>query len=207
MYKTMNTLQKLIILAASIILLSACQSSVRTDIQTFRNESMAVPTSGTVYIQPAGGDEQRSLEFDYYKKKLAERLRTLGLQETESKQADYIATLGYAVSRQEKDEPSKRVYISGYYGYYPHSRSGMVMADTYGSDFEYMREVSLVIDKNAQGEQKEKDKLVQILASSEGECQHLTVVYDEILDAIFSNLWRANGSLMRMSVKGEAKCF
>ncbi|VUD56816.1 hypothetical protein TDB9533_02413 [Thalassocella blandensis] len=203
----MKIFSKIILPSALILLLGACQSSVRTDIQTYRNETAGIPAAGTVYIKPASGEEHVSLEFEFYKKKLAGRLKALGLEQTENKQADYLATLGYAVSRQEKDEPSKRVFISGYYGYAPYPGRGMVTADTYGSDFEYLREVSLTLDKNTQQKAEAKDKIVQVIATSEGECQHLSVVYDEILDAIFSNLWRANGSLMRMTVKGEAKCF
>ena len=199
----MNIAYKILSMIITLTLLSACQSTVRTSIQTFRNEQ-APPPAGSVYIKSAAGEENTSLEFDFYKKKLAERLAGLGLQSTDNPQADYIATLGYAVSRQEKDEPNKRVYISGYYGYYP-GRTSMVMADSLGSDFEYLREVSLTIDKN-ENQNGADDKIVQVIASSEGECQHLTVVYDEMLDAIFSNLWRADGSLMHLTVKGETRC-
>ncbi len=194
-----------VLLLVCLLGLSACESTVRTQIQTFRNDAAGAALSGKVYIAPAGGEKDNSLEFDFYRKKLAQRLAAIGLTETDKASADYIATLGYGVSRQEKDRPNTRVYVSGYWGHYP--RSGLIMGENLGSEYEFVRELSFKIDRNdGSSEQKPAEKIVQILATSEGACQHLSVVYDEMLEAIFANLWRANGSLVTLTVKGDAKC-
>lgn len=185
-------------LLALIAILSACQSSVRTKIETFRGDTTA--SSGTVYIAPMGGEENDTLEFDFYREKMALKFKSIGLMQSNKNDADYIATLGIGVSRQERDQPRSRVYVSGYWGHYP--RTGLVLTDDFGSEYEYVRELRLTLNSNT----NPQDKILQINASSEGECEHLSSVYDEMLDAVFANIWRANGSIVQINVKGSAKC-
>ncbi len=48
--------------------------------------------------------------------------------------------------------------------------------------------------------------MLQVKASSVGHCKHMNVVFDEMLTAIFQNLERANGSVEKVKVKGDARC-
>lgn len=186
--------------------LGACQSIVRTDIETFRANETALK-AGRVLIVPmekwqSSGD---SLEFKFYRDKLAAKLQSLGLTPVNTGDAEYLAKLGYRVSRQEKDDPHSRVLIGGHVGYgrfYP--STSLVLTDLNRERYEYVREVGLALEtfeNNA-----DASKLVQVKATSIGGCQHLTVVYDEMLDAIFKDLWRENGSVVNVKTKGSARC-
>ncbi len=221
--------------------LFGCQSIVRTDISTFRDEG-ARSATGTIRITPenftvsalskleeeklgvlggrssqnsgnetggviaqkvTGKVDSSSLEFIYYKDKLAGRLQSAGYALSDSDDSEYLATLAYGVIRQEKDEPSTRVVIGGHFGHYLHyPHSPIFLSDIDNPKFEYVRELSFSIERLGDS----PTKIMQVKATSVGRCEHLTVVYDEMLDAIFSNLYRANGSVEKVAIKGEARC-
>lgn len=228
----------LVLLALSAI---GCQSIVRTDISTFRDEG-AISALGTIRItserltetaegnfvgqKHGSGDENiskdvkreavdeadrkttdkvdsDSLEFSYYKDKLASRLQSAGYTFTDADDSEYLARLSYGVIRQEKDEPSSRVVIGGHFGHYLHyPHSPVFLSDFDNPKFEYVRELSFGVERLGDS----PAKIIQIKATSIGKCEHLTVVYDEMLEAVFSNLYRANGSVVKVSVKGDARC-
>lgn len=196
-----NCLKTIALLLLSVSLL-ACASLVRTDISTFSKDSSSIST-GTIRVIAADKDETESLEFDYFKGKLENRLQSAGYTPVDSDDAEFIATLSYGVIRQEKDKPSSRVVIGGHFGHYPHyPHAPVFLSDFDYEEFEYVRELSL----NIEGSQETSTKLLQIKATSIGQCEHLTVVYDEMLEAIFRNLHRANGSVEKVLVRGEARC-
>ncbi|MFL0799991.1 MAG: hypothetical protein K6L80_06065 [Agarilytica sp.] len=198
----MFTASRYFLLALSLISLSACQSIVRTDISTFRSSDTALPV-GTILITGKDASESKSLEFRYYRNKLAERLAALGYTPVDSADAKFKAVLSYGVLRQEKDEPQSRVIIGGTFGYYPfYPRGSILVSDLNDTEFEFVRDVSLSIESLGD----EKSKVIEIKASSIGRCEHLTVVYDEILDAIFSDVLRPNGSVQKVRVEGTARC-
>jgi len=195
------------VLMACIFAISACSSVVRTDVQTFRDENASFST-GTIRVATESDEAPETLEFRYYKDKLEQRLSSLGYTPTEDENAQFIAKLGYSVSRQEKDKPHSRVLIGGQFGYgygYPYSRGSVLLSDGGGAEFEYVRELSLAIN---QPEAAKKDSnVIQIKAVSVGNCEHLTVVYDEMLDAIFANFMRSDGSIERIAIKdAEVAC-
>ncbi len=147
--------------------------------------------------------DSSSLEFIYYKDKLAKRLQSAGYTLSDADDSEYLATLAYGVIRQEKDEPSSRVVILGHFGHYLHyPHYPIFLSDVDNPKFEYVRELSFSIERLGES----PTKIMKIKATSTGRCEHLTVVYDEMLDAIFSNLYRANGSVEKVSIKGEARC-
>jgi len=192
-----------IALAFLAITVAACQPHVRTEISTF-SDMASKGEPGTVRIVAFDGTVADSLEFKYYADKVASRLAALGYTPVASQASDYIARLGYSVSRQEADRPHSRVIISGHYGYYPHSRALVLSEDT-GKDFEYVRDIALSIDRV--DDASAPTQIVQVKAASTGQCEHLTVVFDEMLDAVFANLMRSNGSVERVKIKSsELRC-
>lgn len=229
----------LVLLALNVI---GCQSIVRTDISTFRDES-ARSAVGTIRIAPmsftavaeseleerkigagegagffqdgkddAGGNSAQSieknvnsnsLEFIYYKDKLANRLRAAGYTLSDTGNSEYLASFAYGVIRQEKDEPGSRVVIGGHFGHYLHYPHSLIfLSDVDNPKFEYVRELSFSIERLGDSPKK----IMQIKATSTGRCEHLTIVYDEMLDAIFSDLYRASGSVEKVSIAGDARC-
>ncbi len=198
----MSTILRYFLTSLLLISLSACQSIVRTDVSTFRSSEAALPI-GTIFITGKDEAESKSLEFTYYRDKLAERLRALGYTPVDVSEAKFKAVLSYGVLRQEKDEPHSRVVIGGTFGYYPYYPHGSILVtDLNDTEFEFVRDVSLSIESLGD----EKRKIIEIKASSVGHCEHLTVVYDEILDAIFSDVLRPNGSVQKVRIEGEARC-
>jgi len=189
------------------LLITACQSAVRTDIATYRDEQLTL-IPGSVRVVPDSEETSETLEFRYFKDKLEIRLGAAGFRAVEAETADYTARLGYSVSRQEKDKPNSRVFIGGhvgYYGGYGHYPRGSVLIADGGDEFEYVRELAIAIDRApaADGEAKQ---LLQVKATSVGRCEHLTVVYDEMLDAVFNNLMRADGSVEKVTINGDTRC-
>ncbi len=212
----MNTLKargllKLSFLCALCLAMTACQSIVRSDVSTFREEG-AVLGEGTIFVSAAdavNADDKattESLEFRFFKDKLTKRLQRAGYVPADKGTAQYHATLSYGVIRQEKDKPDTRVVIGGHFGYYPHyPRGSLLITDVSGTEFEYVREVNVLIDRVASGT-NDSAPVLQVKAISLGRCEHLSVVYDEMLEAIFADLNRPNGSVVKVSVKGEANC-
>lgn len=238
----MRKILKPFFLALLTLSVFGCQSIVRTDISTFRDEN-ARSAIGSIRIAPmsfaavadseyeerkigAGGDadasqdkknetesnsaqsvakkvDSNSLEFIYYKDKLANRLRSAGYTLSDADSSEYLASFTYGVIRQEKDEPSSRVVIGGHFGHYLHyPHSPIFLSDVDNPKFEYVRELSFSIERMGDSPKK----IMQIKATSTGRCEHLTIVYDEMLDAIFSDLYRASGSVEKVSIAGDARC-
>ncbi|MFL0808781.1 MAG: hypothetical protein K6L76_00050 [Agarilytica sp.] len=213
-------------LLSACLILSSCESVIRAKVETFRDTNAGLPT-GTIVVR--SGDEalNDSLEFKHYRDRLAQRLQEVGYTVQKEGPSEYLATLAYAVSRQEKDRPSSRVVLGGHFGYYSHyPRGSILITDFNGQEFEYVREVSLSIARSDSGSTSDtassnttkpaeakpitikpiNKKILEMRATSVGHCKHLTVVYDEMLHAIFSNMNRSNGSIDSVKVKGELRC-
>ena len=113
-----------VFVAYIVVLLSACQSNVKSDITTFRNDNVSFST-GTIFVTAQDPGVANSLEFTFYREKLEQRLKLMGYtpigegqgDEVDKQSAispDYVAYLNYSVSRQESDSRRGRVYLEGY---------------------------------------------------------------------------------------------
>ena len=190
----------LLLLSAALI---ACQSNVKTSVETFRDENRSFEV-GRIKVVPGSDALKGSLEFDYFRSKLAERLAGVGFSPVEDDSAEFIAKLDYSVERQEVTDGS-RTFVTTSLGY--HRRfGGIIIADDYGNDFEYKRAINIEIAKVAPSSAAVQAKVIAIKANSVGSCEHLTVVYDEMLEAVFADFNRGNGSLEHIKVKGDTKC-
>jgi len=189
--------------------LVSCASKVRTNITTFTNEntSFSVGTIQITNLVPR--NNQNSLQFEFYKRKLAAKLEGIGYKVVDSDNADFIAFLDYGVVRRERE--SDNTHLSVGLGYGRYSRFGrVVFTEPFTREFEYLRRVHLAIEDNVgQGErpsESTKDKLVELDAVSLGRCAQLLEVFDPMLEAIFKNLYRANGSTEKVVVPGGGAC-
>lgn len=189
------------LLLMSFLLLAACQPVVRTDVATFRADTVPLKT-GTIRVVP-GKDVEENLEFRHYKQRVETRLAALGYVPVTDDSAEFIARLGYSVVREEIDRPhSGRVTLGA--GFYRYPRSSIYFANGGGAEYEYLREVSLAID--AAATEETADQVIQVRATSRGQCEFLTVVFDEMLDAVFANMQRGDGTVEQVAVKGDARC-
>ncbi len=187
-----------------IVVTAACQPYVRTHITTYQN-SDATPLTGDIFIKPPEVFKGSALEFSFYKKKLAQRLRAIGLTPVEDSSAPYVAVMQYGVTRQEKENPSPHLFWGGHYGFSRRSGTTVIINDD-SEEFENVRHLSLSIQHNTPAEGKSAEELLNVSAQSTGSCGHLSVVIDEMLDAIFLELYRPDGSIKKVKVKGSARC-
>jgi len=200
---------KLVFLMLAVSVLASCASKVRTSITTFHNEDASPPT-GTIYITtPNAIKAQQGLELQFYKNKLASRLEGIGYSVIDNDKAEFIAFLDYGVVRRESDGGNSHVQLGLGYGRY--SRFGrLIFTEPLTRQFEYVRRVQLAIEQNVgQGSvpsESAANKLVELDAVSLGRCAQLIEVFDPMLDAIFKNIYRANGSTEKVSVPGGGVC-
>ncbi len=187
------------------LILVACESSVSTKVSTYRGDTIAVEPGSMIHIVAEEGLEEDSLEFDHFKSKLAAHLQLLGYTVVDKPSAEYVAALGYEVERQQAETPNSHLHYNGVWGT-RHHRNVIVVGDTDGDEFEYLRNVSLKIDRLTPSADEKKQKIIQIKAVSRGKCEHLNVVFDEMLTAIFTNFERADGSIEKVKIKGDARC-
>lgn len=203
-------------LLGSLCLLSACAGSVWTTVSTYRADA-GLPQKATIRIMPLvqinkvddidDGDAKNQpfdkLEFNYFAGRLGERFAKAGLSPTASEAADLTVYLAYDVSRQEKSD-SRPVSMYGHLGYYYRYGSVIVVDDVDRDRYEFLRKVKVSVLQS--GDADESEPLLSLTAVSKGGCGHLASVYEEMLDAIFSNLNRPNGSVIKLKSKRLGPC-
>ncbi|MBU2984416.1 hypothetical protein KO528_03570 [Saccharophagus degradans] len=200
--------------AALIVLLAGCASSVRTKISTFHDSSVAVG-AGTIRVEPLNDSLKGSLEFGYYKERLEEKLKQAGYS-VQTGNTQYVARLDYNVSRREAEQsPSSQIVVATGVGFHRrYSRTGLYFSDNFEKRFEFERLLVLVIaDAGKLAAAKanpdavdETINVLEITARSVGNCESLPIVYEEMLEAIFKDLKRPNGSMQTVKVKGDSRC-
>ncbi len=187
------------------VLLSACVSSVRTTVTTFRGESPVPPDARIAVVAPervTGAEEFDPLVFDYFKQRTAQHFSDRGYTVVkDAEQADFVASLQYDTVRQKKSDSNSNVYGSvGYrYGY-----GSVVLMDGYDRDqFEFARHIKLSIAKQNAGDE---EPVLSLAAVSYGQCEHLASVFDAMLDAVFEHFDAASGSVSTSSYKSKRPC-
>ena len=193
-----------------VFVLAGCASKVVTSIETFRNPSLEMRQGATVAVVAENQTVGDSLEFQYYQEKTLSQFNQLGYSTADVDTADYLAYLGYGAEYRDKDRGRTRVYWGGGYGHGFRSRvsGNVILADSYEQD-EYQRFVSLKVEENVQVNAESdavENKVFALNATSNGHCEHLSAVFDEMLEAIFANLNQPSGSIVNASVESDVKC-
>lgn len=187
-------------------LLTGCASSVRTQLNTFMAPGTAFG-EGTVAVQPANESLRDSLEFDLYKAKLENRLQGVGYALAVPEEADYIARLGYSVDEvQSSARQPEVVFTTGFGRFYRHGGVGFTFGDGRDYEPEYVRRVSLTITRTPASPGASPQRVYETTAMSGGSCPVLSVVFDEMLAAIFQEFPGENGAVRTVTVRGEADC-
>jgi len=189
-------------LLVGILLSSACSTTLNTRITTFKDQAANPNTVGSVYIRPLEADKAGSLEFSWYAEPLASRMESLGFRVVKDPDADFLLDLEYGVNRRGADDKGNNtVFISGGFGSFRRGTSMGVVLDTDDDTYEYERVVNLRLTKRASDANTKASSLLEVSAVSVGRCELLLPIYPEMLDAIFADLYRANGSTV--SVKSS----
>lgn len=192
-------------LLAGILLASACSTTLNTRITTFKDQAVNSDTIGSVYIRPLEADKAGSLEFSWYAEPLASRMEALGFRVVKDPDADYLLDLEYGVNRRGADDKnSNTVFISGGFGSFRRGSSVGVVLDNDDDTYEYERVVNLRLTKRAGDANTKGLSLLEVSAVSVGRCELLLPIYPAMLDAIFTDLYRANGSTVRVKSSLDA---
>lgn len=196
----------LIGLLAVVLMISGCASSVRTQLNTFMAEDARFG-QGTIAVKAANDQLQESLEFSLYKKKLEAKLQEAGYQISTPEEARDIARLGYYVeeARARARQPNL-VFTTGFGRYYRHGGIGFLVNDRTDYQDEYLRTISLVITRTPEAAGEEPRRIYETTAISKGSCPVMSVVFDEMLAAIFQYFPDHNGAVRSVTVRGEGNC-
>jgi len=184
-----------------VSVLGACSSALNTRITTFKDQKAGAET-GTVVILPFDKTTSGSLEFSWFAEPLAIKMEALGFQVVEGANAEYSLELAYGVNRREADNRNNDTLIlsGGFGGFRRGTSLGVVIDADNDKRYEYERIVQLRLRKNTAGDTENKS-LIEVSALSIGHCDLILPVYPIMLDAIFKDFYRANGSTVH--VKGS----
>lgn len=213
----MNKIKRWCIAAtlAATALLAGCASKVWTTVTTYSAEG-GLPAGAVLRIVPLKVDqgEQRSetgfeeqqafdpLEFKYFADILGQRFSNAGYSLAKDDVTDLEVSLAYDVERRERDD-DRPFTLYGSYGYFYRYGSVILVDDFDRERYEFVRRVKVQV---ARVGADESEPLLSLTAVSVGHCGHLSAVYDEMLEAIFTNLNRANGSIIRLPAKSVGRC-
>ncbi len=192
--------------------ISGCASTLETRVSTFRDES-AVIGQGTIKVVPDKSELTDSLEFGLYRQKLEQKLAALGYTPVEDNPR-YIAQLGYWVEEREVPDDGPRTSIGTSIGTVFGGRvgvgTGITLGGGRGTETEYYRVITIAIEDNRSfprdGKARQANRLVEIRASSAGSCGNLPVVFDQMLDAVFTDFMRPSGSTVTVEVPADSDC-
>lgn len=202
------------ILPLLAVLIAGCASTLETRVSTFRDES-AVIGDGTIKVVPGESQLTDSLEFDYYKKKLEEKLASLGYTPIDDENAQYIAELGYWVEEREVLDKGPRTSIGTSIGTVFGGRvgvgTGITLGGGNGTETEYFRVITITITDNEPFPRDGKanrqvNHLLEVRASSAGDCANPSLAFDQMLDAVFTNFDRPSGSTETVEIPADSDC-
>jgi hypothetical protein len=175
-------------------------------VNTFRLDGVALG-QGAIKVVSADETAEASLEYAYYSSHLEKSLQALGYTlVSHDQESDYIAFLNYSVRESESDE---RGTSFGRVFSYNGSRnmgigfgSGIVVVDEGRSKASYERMFQLVIAYSGD----DKRRLYEVTGVSRGYCGTLSVVFQEMLEAMLKGFPANNGSLKSYSIAGDTDC-
>jgi hypothetical protein len=190
-------------LTAVIVLLQACTASVRTTVTSYSAD--AVLNKGAVYIVPGDeSDAPAGLEFDHFSRELAARFELAGFQIADSiDSANYEVALIYGVLRQEKDSRRGHTHFHTSLAFSRSRFGSAIIFEPEEDEFEYVRYVELHV---IQASERDDSAMRSIRAVSKGQCEHLGPVFGSMLDAIFKDLNRPDGSIVTITTPQARPC-
>lgn len=219
----MNGLRAFVLLA--LVIISGCVAPhVVTNNIAFYEDSYS--PKGSIAVVSADSSVNGSLEFAAYKKKFENKLSMVGYRiELDPSNADYIALVAYGIDSGETSAVSTPIFgktsggatrssgtVYGASGSVSYSSSSYTMP-TYGvvgsstkSVTTYNRAVAIDIVEARSFEAGMPKKVYEGRTKSKGSCSIIAEVFDEMLDAMFSDFPGENGRNRRKEVPGEFSC-
>lgn len=187
-------------------LLSACATTIKSDVTTFHN--LPAPNGQTFAIQPADPSMKGSLEFEQYAGLVRGRLIDYGFRADSSGSPDLIVRMSFGISEGEEKIRSYPGYDPfyafgyGYFGHYPYYGGfwGPYYPYSYGysnyvsSYTVYTRRLELTIsDRNGQ-------RLYEGRTISVGRDNSLPQVMPYLVQAMFTDFPGQSGVTKRVAI-------
>lgn len=192
---------KLTLTLLVVWLLSACTQTVNTKVTAFN--VLTAPAEGSVTIQASPQELNQTLEFQYYKDIAAKVLAQHNLVMPESNQAesDYLVTLGFSVQEvsPEGSPVNSAVVLRG--SPWRTVGSDVVLMNDHDRTREYKRTLVFTLT-----ERTGQRRVYEATATSIGSCDVMTVVFDEMLQAILALYPQQSGSVQKIKIKGDSRC-
>lgn len=184
-------------------LLVGCTQTVRTRVNSFRAPE-PIPLTASIAVVPADVAQGQSLEYGLYKGLLELSLVKQGFTLSSPEQAQLHALLSFTVDRVAKSNDSG-IRTGVMVGSNP-SRSGfgssvMILDGARNAEW-FERKLAVVIEHN----NKDRQRVYEITAQSEGACGVLSAVIPDMLVALFAQFPMENGAIKYVSVPVTEKC-
>ena len=211
----MSRLPRIIAPLAAALLLSACASTINSDVTRFHR--LAAPSGETFRVVPADPAKSGSLEFDTYARQVSDQLARVGLRPADAAATPALEVkLDYAVSGGKEKIASRpgpsfglssywnsglygrRGRYGGYYpfyaGYDPFWDYGFSQPEVYSYTV-YTRSLKMDISKTGANE-----KLFEGRVESVGSDNRLPEVMPYLVQAMFTNFPGNSGVTQRVKI-------
>lgn len=191
----------LLVLALVLGATTSCSHQVYTKINAFRADTADLGR-GPVVVRAASSEAAESLEFAYYKGRIEAALARIGYEPVaDVESALYQAVVSYGVEQTEAEDGGLRTgFVTPGYTHSYGARVGVMVIDD-NRDIEYLRRLSLTISRL-----DPPQRVYEVSGYSRGRCGVFSVVFDEMLEAIFKDFPAESGSVRTIGVRGESRC-
>lgn len=212
----------------AILLCGALLQSCATTAVRGTTTSFYVPEyrpGGAIAVIAADESVDQSLEFQFYKTKIEQRLAAVGYRVASISAADQIALVAYGIDTGQTSAVSMPIfgktgggtsYHSGtvydgggsasYSGTsYSMPRYGVVGSYT-GSQTTYSRAIAIDIVNMPKGKTDPVKSLYQGRVISRGSCSVISEVFEEMLEIMFRDFPSVSGKSKTLKVRSESEC-
>lgn len=198
---TVRIILTTLMLALVMVGNTSCSHRVYTKINAFKADTADIGR-GPIVVRAESLEAAESLEFAYYRSRIEAALARLGYQPVASAEtADYQAVVSYGVEQSEAEDGGLRTgFVTPGYTHSYGARVGVMVIDD-NRDIEYLRRLKLTISQL-----DPPQRLYEVSGYSRGRCGVFSVVFDEMLEAIFQDFPAASGSVRTIGVRGESRC-
>lgn len=218
-------MKRLITLMLSAMILTGCGPGVKTNKTVYYSTQHA--ERGLIYVAAFSNQQNSSLEFTHYKRKIETYLQAVGFIPTQDKgHAEFTALVSYGIGDRVTTSDSVPIYGQTGGGITQHSGSFNSFGGGYGtfsgtshtmptfgvvgsipvSNTTYTRQIAIDIVRTSTLATDRPEKLFEIRGKSSGSCSVISEVFDEMLEAMFTDFPGENGKSKRVEVKSEANC-
>ena len=213
-----------LLLALNLVACSPLQTYLKTNTTVFYKESFQ--SKGSIIVLPGDINLNNSLEFDVYKQKLQAKLGAEGFSiAPDLASADYAALLLYAVDDGKQSliytpiygQTTRRIHSFADVAYNADGKAVYIRRNYLSPSFgvvgasaeaktTHRQTVALDIVTADSLNQKESVKLYEGRTISSGDCAVIVEVFDELLEAMFTDFPGKNGRNQSRTTDSDINC-